>query len=58
MNWFEPPRRWEYTDRLDALEKREKELAEALLDYLRADIAAPWMAAAKRLEELLADRLK
>lgn len=54
----DPPMRGAHASRIEALEKREKELAEALLDYLRADIAAPWMAAAKRLEELLADRLK
>jgi hypothetical protein len=43
--------------RLDALETRECELAEALLDYLIADLAAPWVPAAKRLEAVLVARL-
>lgn len=46
------------TVRLDALEAREAELSEALLEYLLADLAAPWAPAAKRLERVLVARLK
>jgi hypothetical protein len=59
MSWFDcPPRRGAHTARIEALEKRERELAQALLDYLRADLAATWMESAKRLETLLEERLK
>jgi hypothetical protein len=44
--------------RLDALENRQRQLAAVLLDYVRADMEAPWMPAAKRLETLLLDLLK
>jgi len=45
-------------DRLDALEKRIRELEEALLDYLKSDMAISWMVSAKRLEKVLMDHLK
>lgn len=52
-------------DRLAALEAKQREaearetaMAEALLDYVRADLAAPWAASGKRLEKLLAERLQ
>jgi hypothetical protein len=44
--------------RIDALEARESELAEAFLDYVLADLAEPWVPAAKRLEAVLVRRLK
>lgn len=54
MCWFSAPRRnKDLSARLDALEQNEWDLAVALLDYLRADMATPWMAPAKRLEALL-----
>jgi hypothetical protein len=52
-------------DKVARIEARQSEaqvadaaLCEALLDYIRADIEAPWMAPGKRLEKLLAERLK
>lgn len=44
--------------RVSALEIRERYLTEALLDYIRADLAAPWVPAAKRLEALLMSKAK
>jgi hypothetical protein len=60
LSWFEPAVSEVKATRarLDALEKRERELAQALLDYIRADLHAIWMESAKRLETLLEDRLK
>lgn len=48
----------ELIHRVGKLEEREIDLAAAILDYLHADMAAPWMPAAKRLEKVLMERLK
>jgi uncharacterized protein with PIN domain len=40
-------------ERIGLLEAQQHELASAILDYVRADLAAPWMDAAKRLQATL-----
>jgi hypothetical protein len=40
-------------ERLDLLEAQQRELAAALLDYIRSDMATPWMDSAKRLQSVL-----
>lgn len=43
----------EINTRVTVLEMDQRELAEALLGYLRADMATPWLGSAKKLEEVL-----
>jgi hypothetical protein len=44
--------------RIGKLEERERERDELILGYIRADMAAPWMVSAKRLEAFLMRELK
>jgi hypothetical protein len=67
MSWFEPTvteiknskaRLDAVEKRLDALERHQRALSVALLDYVQADLEASWVPAAKRLEFVLKDILK
>lgn len=44
--------------KLGNMHRQQLELSSALLDYIRADMAAPWMASATRLEGILLEILK